>query len=408
MNYLFITRKNVHARYYKILTARLNINAQLYITGLPKLTSLLYLKKAFAADFSHIMQEQLKRKRAVNSIWNSASLSYLYTTVLTGIERLRYAKAIAVLIDKKPDTVVIWNGRKLPNVTVDMAAKSLGINVFYFENGLLPQTVSLDPKGVNYSSSLSNDPKFYLEFDPNNELEFSAPDIVPRSNIKKRQKFQPAALPERFIFVPFQVPHDTQIVCYSPWINSMEMLYDEVIKAVKKLNDPSLKVVFKEHPSWHKHYSSLYNKDEIGLFANGNSTAELIEKAQAVVTINSTVGMESLLMGKRVITLGNACYNIEGLVLTAIDGPQLVNRLLKIDKGWQANNVLCEKFFTYLKHVYCIPRVNKDDADHIEAVEKRLTGSDAFSRYDREDNSIASKHSDRHHPTIQHVLLGQN
>lgn len=70
--------------------------------------------------------------------------------------------------------------------------------------------------------------------------------------------------------------------------------------------------------------------------------------------------------------------------------------------------MLCEKFFTYLKHVYCIPRANKDDEDHIEAVEKRLTGSDAFSRYDREDDSIASKHADRHHPTIQHVLLGQS
>jgi len=187
MDYLFISRKNVHARYYKILVKRLNVNAQLYITGLPKLTSLLYLRKALSVDFSHIMQEQLKRKRAVNSMWNNAGLSYLYKVFLTCVERL----SIAVLTEKKPDTVVIWNGRKLPNVTVDMAAKSLGINVFYFENGLLPQTVSLDPKGVNYGSSLSNDPNFYLGFDPNNALKFSSPDIVPRSNIKKRQKFQP-------------------------------------------------------------------------------------------------------------------------------------------------------------------------------------------------------------------------
>lgn len=353
MDYLFITRKNVHARYYKILVKHLNVSAQLYITGLPKLTSLLYLKQALSFDFSYIIQEQLRRKQAANPIWNNVGLSSFYTAILTGIERLRYAKSLAVLTEKKPDTVVIWNGRKLPNVTVDMAAKSLGIKVFYFENGLLPQTVSLDPKGVNYSSSLSNDPNFYLQFDPENELEFLAPEIVPRSNIKKRQKFQPTVLPERFIFVPFQVPHDTQIVCYSPWINSMEMLYDEVITAVKKLNDPSLKVVFKEHPSWHKHYLSLYDKEDIGIFANGNSTSELIEKAQAVVTINSTVGMESLLLKQRVITLGNACYNIEGLVLQAVNSQQLLDRLSEIDKGWQANTLLCEKFF-YLSKAYIL------------------------------------------------------
>lgn len=384
MRYLFISRKNVHSRYYKIIIKRLNLDAQLYLMGSPKVSALLYFKQAFQVDFKDIRQEQLKRKKAYNSIWNNPALSFFYSLVLMCIERLRYMKTLAVLTEKKPDYVVLWNGRKLPNMTIVMAAKQLGIKLFYFENGLLPNTVSLDPKGVNFASSLSSDPEFYLTFDPSNSYSFSAPEIVPRSNIKKRQSFDKTKLPEHFVFVPFQVPHDTQIVCYSTWIDSMETLYEEVIKAVKMLNDPSLKVVFKEHPSWHKHYTSLYKKDPIGLFANGNSTTELIEKAEAVVTINSTVGMESLLLGKRVITLGDACYNIENLVLHASDSQQLINALSKVSQGWQMNRLLCEKFFSYLKYVYCIPRVNKDDAEHIEAVKKRLTGKDVFSGWKRD------------------------
>ncbi|WP_417538178.1 hypothetical protein [Marinomonas sp.] len=380
MDYLFISRKNVHSRYYQILVKRLKLDCELYITGMPTLSSLLFLKEACKVDFSGVLEQQTKRKKAYHPIWKNTLLMSLYRRVQLGVERLRYAKFLSVLSVKKPSHVVIWNGRKLPNVTIAMAAKSLGIKVFYFENGLLPQTVTLDPKGVNFSSSLSQDPSFYLSFDPENKHAFSAPDIVPRSNIKKRQRFQSADLPDRFIFVPFQVPHDTQIVCYSSWIESMEMLYDQVISSVKALNDPELKVVFKEHPSWHKHYSSLYNKDSIGQFANGNSTVELMSKAEAVVTINSTVGMESLLLNQRVITLGDACYNIDGLVLHANTASQLTECLLQIQQGWQMNTQLCEKYFSYLEYVYCIPRIAKDDPEHIEAVRQRLLEEDVFSR----------------------------
>lgn len=383
MNYLFISRKNVHSRYYKMIIKRLKLDAQLYIMGLPKLSSLLYLRQAFLVDFRDIRHEQLLRKKADNPIWDHALLSRVYSLVLMCIERLRYAKCLAVLSEKRPDYVVVWNGRKLPNITIVMAAKTLGIKLFYFENGLLPKTVSLDPKGVNFASSLSSDPNFYLSFDPENDCVFSAPEIVPRSNVPQRQNFDRIVLPERFVFVPFQVPHDTQIVCYSSWIDSMERFYEEAIRAVKTLNDPSLKVVFKEHPSWRKHYTSLYDKDDIALFANGNATTELIEKAEVVLTINSTVGMESLLLNKQVITLGDACYNIDGLVLHANDRQQLADCLNEVYQGWKMDDLLRDKFFSFLKHVYCVPRVTKDDDEHIHAVKQRLTGRDEFSDFER-------------------------
>ncbi|MGI2171031.1 capsular biosynthesis protein [Shewanella sp. MF05960] len=382
MAYLFISRKNVHAKYYKKIIKKVSMDCQLHIMGLPKFTAVNYLKNAFNVDFDGVVKSQLIRKRARSPIWANAAVSAAYRFLLVLIERLRYAKYLALLNEVKPECIVIWNGNKLPNITVAMVAKSLGIKQFYYENGLLPGTSSLDPRGINFNASLSRDPSFYLNFDPQNLLEFSEPEIIPREDHKKRCAFDSTKIPERYIFAPFQVPHDTQIASFSPWIDSMEMFYDEVLKAVKSLNDPSLKVVFKEHPSWHKHYSHLYNKDSIATFANGNKTCDLIQCAEAVVTINSTVGLEALLLSKSVLTLGQACYNIEGLVKNANNPEQLSENIKAVIQGWEPNLQLRSKFFKFIEHVYSIPGVWKHTEDkHIKAIEARFTGSDEFAKY---------------------------
>ncbi|WP_418357755.1 capsular biosynthesis protein [Shewanella basaltis] len=382
MTYLFISRKNVHAKYYKKIIKKVSIDCQLHIMGMPKLTAVNYLKNAFNVDFESIVKSQLIRKRARSPIWGNPIVSAMYGFVLVFFERLRYAKYLALLNEVKPEFIVMWNGNKLPNITVAMAAKALCINQFYYENGLLPGTTSLDPRGINFNASLSREPSFYLNFDPQNVLEFSEPEIIPREDHKKRGTFDSTEIPERYIFAPFQVPHDTQIASFSPWIDSMEMFYDEVLKAVKSLNDPSLKVVFKEHPSWHKHYSHLYNKDPIATFANGNKTCDLIQCSEAVVTINSTVGLESLLLNKCVLTVGQACYNIEGLVKHADNAEQLSENLKAVIQGWEPNLQLRNKFFKFLEHVYSIPGVWKHTEDkHIKAIEARFTGRDEFAKY---------------------------
>lgn len=380
MEYLFISRKNLHAKYYKRLTKKLGSEYDLHVMGAPKVQALLYLKEAYNMDLKEVIENQLKRKKAKSKIWNTPLLEKLYFITMNIYEKFRFAKYLALLKNKKPKNIVVWNGKKLPNITAVLAAKRLNINVFYFENGLLPGTTTLDPKGVNAASSLSQNPNFYLNFDPKNILSFDLPTLSQRSNHRKRTDFDTKKLPDNFLFVAFQVPHDTQIASHSPWITTMEMLYIEVIKAVKKLDDPSLTVVFKEHPTWPKHYTSLYNKSDIAIFANGNHTPELIEKSKAVITINSTVGLEALLLNKQVITLGDACYNIEGLVLHAKNSEDLKNCLEKIQLGWEINPTLRDKFFTYLKHIYCIPGSRKEAGDiHIEAIKNRLNATDHFS-----------------------------
>ena len=72
----------------------------------------------------------------------------------------------------------------------------------------------------------------------------------------------------------------------------------------------------KEHPSDHGRidYSGAFRAFPDVVFTKLMNTQELIEKSAAVVTVNSTVGIEAMLHLKPVITLGDAFYAVPGLV----------------------------------------------------------------------------------------------
>ena len=380
MAILFVTRRNVHARYYQQLRKHLNLATRLHLMGWPKFSAWAFLAQAFNTNLSQMIETQLIRKTAKQpKLAQLTWLANVYRGWLLIQEKCRLAKYLSLFSQEKPDLLVIWNGKKLPNQTVVLAAQQLSIPIYYFENGLLPGTTTLDPNGVNQAASLPKDPAFYLAQSALVEMDFHAPKIEQRAAHRRRNQHGESALPERFIFVPFQVPHDTQIACYSPWIPDMETFYDAVVKAVKELGDPQLKVVFKEHPTWHKHYTHLYHKDPIAMFANDNVTRDIMMDAEAVITINSTVGLEALLLNKKVITLGQACFNIENLVLHADNQSQLEAHLAALST-WQMDYKLRNAFFNYLQNIYCVPGNGKEcDQAHSLAIEKRLTGQDEFA-----------------------------
>ncbi|MFY8350609.1 capsular biosynthesis protein [Pseudoalteromonas sp. SSM20] len=378
MRILFVSRNSSHAKYYRKLVAKLNLDAQLHVTGWPRLGALKHLNRLPDFDSKEMLEHHLLRKKARHpKLFSSNLFCRLFCGYLKAIETLRFLKFIDLFQAEQPDKVVVWNGKKLPNQTVVCAAESLNIPVMFFENGLVPNTTCLDPKGVNYLSSLPKSPSFYLE----RELTGVAlASIEQAKNHKKRLADNPIeSLPEEYIFVPFQVPNDTQVVVHSPWIKTMEQLFDEVMKAVDALPYSNLKVVFKEHPNWPKKFTHLHNAHAQAVFANNVKATELIKNAKATITINSTVGLETLQLGGKLITLGNACYALPGMVLAANSADQLVEQLSAVME-WQPNTHLIERFLDYVNGVYAIPQAwRRADKNHIQAIESRLLGCDEFS-----------------------------
>lgn len=197
------------------------------------------------------------------------------------------------------DLVFIWNGRQCQHIIEK--CRSLGIPIYFSELGWLPQngTFYFDRKGVNYESSLLD--WKYTEITPeqrqrlNIQLEYYQTILAKKTGIEE----------QGFVFVPFQVESDSQIILHSPRIKKMQELVDYVCAFVPG------KIIFKAHPK--QDPGDIRLPERCNLYCAG-TTHDFLPVCDYVVTVNSTVGVEALSYYKPVINLGDAFY--EGRLLT--------------------------------------------------------------------------------------------
>ncbi|RMO78470.1 Polysaccharide synthesis/modification protein [Pseudomonas syringae pv. philadelphi] len=315
-------------------------------------------------DFDALVEEKCEERRIKNK-----SAGYLYRRLLR-LELTWAALRIQALLDReRPDAVGVWNGaHRYCRLLIALAPPEC--KTFFFENGLLPNTTTVDPKGVNYLNSMPRDPAFYLDYPYPVAERAPAAVLVPR---KPRSRGPaPIKLPERFIFIPFQDDRDTQVRLFSPWVGNMREMF---AVGERLAAETGMTVVFKEHPSSRESYPDLHKRASKNvLFANGNATQQLIEASQFVVTLNSTVGLESLLLGKPVMTLGKAFYNIDGLVRHAENVDQAVAHA-RAFPDWSLDERLRRNFLHYLSEHYCIKGDwRAADRSQLRRVANRLLG----------------------------------
>ncbi|MEG3767565.1 capsular biosynthesis protein [Alteromonas sp. 14N.309.X.WAT.G.H12] len=375
---LFISRYSSHYKYYAKLVEYLNGKAELVKLKTFVLPRLTYMDKVKTLDIDDLVDVHIRRKAVRYPILKSnAKLRALVKAFYRYREKSRASYYFQLFENHPCETVVLWNGMKQPNRTPYIVAKAAGKKTQLFENGLLPNTTVLDPKGVNAVNSLPRSADFYLNW--TGDVDYTEKQLVVRKPHKNRKATGgEVTTPERYIFVPFQVPNDTQIVCHSPWVPDMEAFYERLESALNYLKKQPewtpFTFVIKEHPSWPKSFTHLHDKNPEIIFANNNNTQDLIEHSLAVMTINSTVGIEALLLNKNVITLGNAFFNIDGLVHHCHCQQALNQALLTIDQQ-KVNVELVQKFLAYIKQEYSLPQswnnLTKPEL-HMEAVKKRL------------------------------------
>lgn len=294
-------------------------------------------------DWQDLLEEKCQERRV-----KKKTDGYFYRLLLR-LELFWMALRIQTLLEReRPDTLGVWNGAHR-YCRLLMAMVPPGCKTYFFENGLLPDTTTVDGQGVNYLNSVPRDAGFYINYPYAVPEERGAARLIPRK--PRSAGPAPISLPEKFIFIPFQDDRDSQVRLFSPWIGDMR----EMFALGERLSEESgLPVVFKEHPSSNQSYPDLHARatDRL-LFANGNATQQLIENSQFVVTLNSTVGLESLLLNKPVMTLGQAFFNIEGLVVHAQSADQAV-AAAKAFPAWALNERLRRNFLHYLSEHYCI------------------------------------------------------
>ncbi|MDG0969284.1 MAG: hypothetical protein P8O06_05555 [Porticoccaceae bacterium] len=276
-----------------------------------------------------------------------------------------------------PKCIAIFNGHRLPEQAVKNMARQKSIPVVHFENGLLPNTTTFDLSGVNDDNNVPRTSAFYQQYCLSGTSQRPVEKVLVqrqfhRAKVSHAQKDDfHRPLPERFVFVPFQVLFDSQVLINSPRLKNMRELYEWINFVASNCTDVNLQFVIKEHPSDPHRYDDLYHANSRIMFSNRDTT-ELIKSAEAVVTINSSVGLESLLLDKRVFVLGNACFAIDGITKPIMTPDQLAQEINRLS-SWHVNKELIEKYIDYLANVYCIPQSWREpNKIHINALEQRF------------------------------------
>lgn len=236
-----------------------------------------------------------------------------------------------------PDLVVTWNGWSFVQALPVLLARRAGRAVLFLERGLVPGTLFVDPQGVNAGASVRRrgraDAAPGMDAETRASLEAFCRKLgsegqsivahgasVAAADLRARLGLAPA---DRLVLLPLQVETDSNILAHSPHYKSMSVLMADVERAAAQ--HANVVLLVRPHP-------------EVGVFAvpacgprvrivGDVSLHSLLRLVDAVVTINSTVGLEALTQGIPVLTLGEAIYSHGGWT-SDVDEPGMLREAL--------------------------------------------------------------------------------
>nr|WP_311766182.1 capsular biosynthesis protein [Neorhizobium tomejilense] len=125
----------------------------------------------------------------------------------------------------------------------------------------------------------------------------------------------------RLFLFPLQLPGDYQIRSQSPGGDLLQLV-EATIASFARQAPLESRMLFKVHPidnglsRWKTRIGAAAERHGIAdrmFVADGGKTDDLIGRSAGVVTVNSTVGLTALSLGKPVIALGSAIYDVPGL-----------------------------------------------------------------------------------------------
>lgn len=307
------------------------------------------LLRSLSPSIESALDEQvailLKRKRASRKGQSRPAWFWpLFLRAETMRAKYLYWRYKLWLMHENDIMVAVWNGKKFRQAILVVAAKELGVPLMFFETGPLPGYSVVDPEGVDFFAAIPRIAAFYENYICR----------LPESGRLSLTKVEKSSdLPEDYIFVPFQVVEDSNIYLHSPWIKDMRHLYAQIERLAAQF--PARQFVIKPHPACPEDYSDLISQHNPQIhFVTDKPTTELVQHAQAVITVNSTVGMEALLARKKVVVLGQAIYGFPGVSKPVEHYQALADAIETLD-GWVLDKATLDGFLCYLQFDYAIP-----------------------------------------------------
>ncbi len=217
-------------------------------------------------------------------------------------------------------TLVVWNGRDSTFVEAAVhAARAAGLEPLFMELGPLrrePMTVAISAGGVNAAARFRRSDLLASPLGDREAAALRAARARYRAPLMAEQARTPLpAAP--FAFLPLQVDDDTQLFYYMPHFASQEQL----VAAVAAALPPGVPLALKLHPLANERrgrgiYEPLLRPQD-WIASPRSDTGALLAAAGAIITNNSSAGVEGLLLERPVVVLGDAHYARRGFTFDA-------------------------------------------------------------------------------------------
>ena len=261
---------------------------------------------------------------------------------------------------KRQDHVALcWQGLTGTRRAFMMGAVDAGADTLFAELAPFAGFRTLDALGVNAEGSVPQDRSAYDHVQPRAELLSDIKNSFQARASRRTDVGQEGAMPDdvgHFLFVPLQVPDDSQLIIFADWVQSAKGFIDAVAEASRTLpNGWHLRL--KEHPSSKisltRHIEkAIKNGARIKLDNQTDSFAQL-EASQGVLNVNSSMGLQAMFFDKPVITTGRAFYSLPGLASHA-NSQKNLNQILSHADELQFDDAYRKRFLTWLATDYYI------------------------------------------------------
>lgn len=291
--------------------------------------------------------------------------------------------------------MILWNGNDCMGKVCQIVANRNGLKTVFLENGYFPNTLQIDPQGVNAEASIAHLPASEWLHGvpvasvqtPQAEAPIAPTATVPlsfiqRMKLKLTAKFKPGfydqypelrdqkirkqvkttmtfsstasvlARKEAFALLVLQVHDDTQILLNSKLFNNPKDFLLHCYESVRDVFGPDYPVVIKLHPADMGRicYADVAETLQGVSWIGAEPVQPLLESCAFVMVVNSSVGLQSIALHKPTLVFGESFYSKDE-VCSVIHSPDQTRQCLKELKRGNAEVDVgaADHFLAYLR-----------------------------------------------------------
>lgn len=306
------------------------------------------------------------------------------------------------VIARKITLMILWNGNDCMGKVCQLVAAKHGLKTVFLENGYFPNTLQIDPEGVNAQASVSSipasmwlhgsppaspalvgasqdetiapTPTMPLTFAQRVKLKLAANllpgfyDHYPELRDQKRRRRVQTSLQfssthsvlekkEPFALVVLQVHDDTQILLNSRLFNNPKDFLFHCYENVRRVLGPDYHIVVKLHPVDINRisYSDLAATMSGVSWIGAEPVQPLLDECAFVMVVNSSVGLQSIAMHKPTLVFGESFYSKHEICRVVESLDQTAGYLNEIKRGNSTvDSQAADRFLAFLNQQYFV------------------------------------------------------